>query len=106
MNCEYVKNYYAVPAEINRRISYRGEGGIIYKDGGNYIAANMDSDAPGVTVNIHPTDPELIYLELGKPRKLTRSQKNYLDYKNSLHFEAGDSFADYMGFKTTTNKGE
>ena len=100
MNCEYIREYYDVPAMINMRIEYKGEGGIIWKDGGNYVCACMDSDKPGSTVNIHPTDENLKYLEMGKPRKMTRSQQRYQDYLNSVWYEAGESFATYIGVKS------
>ena len=32
-------------------------------------------------------------------KKLTRGQQNYQDYLDSAYFEAGDSFAVFMGFK-------
>ncbi len=99
MNCEYVREFYGVPARINMRIEYRGEGGIIWKDGGNYICANMDADKIGETVNIHPTDPDLKYLEMGEPRKMTHSQKRYREYLDSAYYDAGDSFARFLGVK-------
>ena len=98
-NCEYIRQYYGVPARVHMRIAYKGEGGIIWKDGGHYICACMDKDKPGQTINIHPTDPELQYLEMGKPRKMTRSQKRYQAYLNSPYFEAGDSFARFLGIE-------
>lgn len=102
MNCEYVREYYGVPAKINMRIEYRGEGGIIAKDGGNYICVNMDYDKPGETCNIHPTDPDLKYLEMGKPREMTRSQKRYQEYLDSVYYEAGHSFAYFLGIKSAS----
>ncbi len=39
------------------------------------------------------------YLEMGEPRKLTRSQQRYQDYLDSVYYEAGDSFAFYLGIK-------
>lgn len=97
----YIKEHYGKPNDIGRRITYNGEGGIIWSEGDNYIHANMDKDKTGVVSRIHPSDENLIYLEMGKPRempKLTRSQQNYQDYKNSNYYEAGDSFACYMGW--------
>ena len=91
----YAKQYYGVPADIGRRVEYSGKPGIIYKDGGNYVAVNFDEDKPGVCSNIHPTDPGLKYLEIGKPRKMTRSQKNYREFLDS---ECDLSFAEWMGF--------
>jgi hypothetical protein len=94
INCEYIRQYYNVPAFVNMRIIYKGEGGIIWKDGGNYVAACMDSDKPGQTINIHPTDPDLKYLEAGKPRKMTRGQQRYQDY---LRSDCSESFAWFIG---------
>lgn len=82
-NCEYVRNYYGVPACIGREVIYKGDKGIISKDGGNYICVNFLNDKPGVTCNIHPTDPDLTYEGIGKVRKPTRSQQRYQDYLSS-----------------------
>lgn len=96
MNCEYVKEYYGVPAAIGLRILYKGKKGIIAEDRGHYIGANFDADKPGVISNIHPTDENLEYLKsFGKIRKLTRSQQRYQDYIDS---EYDESFAEWMGF--------
>jgi hypothetical protein len=99
MNCEYVREYYNVPAQVNMRITYKGEGGIIWKDGGNYIAACMDKDKPGQTIRIHPTDPDIEYGEIGTPRPMTRSQRRYREYLDSVYYEAGDSFAYFLGIE-------
>lgn len=61
-NCEYVREYYGVPACIGRIIRYKDDLGVIVKDGGNYIRVAFDKDKPGVTYNIHPTDDDLTYL--------------------------------------------
>lgn len=94
MNCEYVRDYYDVPACIGRIVTYKGKQGTIYEDGGNYISVNFDDDKPGQTINIHPTDPNLAYLGMGKVRKMTRSQQRYRDYISS---EYGGTFAEYLG---------
>lgn len=101
-NCEYIREYYGVPASINMRIEYKGEGGIIWRDGGNYVCACMDKDKPGVTINIHPTDPDLKYLEMGRPREMTRAQRKYDEYRRS---ESGQSFAEWMGFSLNKQTG-
>jgi len=36
-------------------------------------------------------------------KKRTRSQQNYRDYLDSPYFDAGDSFAAYMGFSQATD---
>lgn len=99
MNCEYIRKNYGVPAQVNMRIKYNGEGGIIWKDGGNYVCACMDKDKPGVTVNIHPSDPDLEYLEMGEPRTPTRSQQRYQNYKRS---ESDLSFAEWIGARRSS----
>lgn len=93
---EYAKQYYGVPSDIGRRVEWRGNPGIIYRDGGNYVAVNFDSDKPGICSNIHPTDPDLKYLEIGKPRKMTRAQQNYQEYIRS---ETSLTFAEWIGAK-------
>lgn len=95
---KYCKEYYGVPSDINRLVTYKGEQGIIYKDGGTYVSVNLDKDKPASCVNIHPTDENLIYLDLfGTPRKLTRSQKRYHDYLDGPYYDAGDGFAVFLG---------
>ena len=97
MNCEYVREYYGVPAKIGELVEYKGREGIIYEDRGQYIGVNFDDNKPGVISNVHPKDPGLKYLEKpGTIRKLTRSQQRYQDY---LHSEYPDSFADYLGIR-------
>lgn len=105
MNCQYVRDYYGVPAEIGRRVTYKGKPGVIYKDGGNYIAVNFDEERPGDTVPIHPTDKNLVYLdEVGKVRRMTKSQKRYKRY---LEFGDGfDSFIDFCRWDAAQSKGE
>jgi len=95
LNCNYVRGYYGVPAEIGLRVEWHGRPGIIYQDGGNYINVNFDDEKPGECYNIHPTDPGLVYLsEKGTIRKLTRSQQRYRDY---LHSEVEMTFAEWLG---------
>lgn len=99
MDCEYVREYYDVPAEIGRIVTYQGKHGIIAADRGNYIGVTFDSEKPGTISNIHPTDEGLKYLGMGVVRKIkmTRSQKRYQEYLGSFHYEAGDSFAEFLG---------
>jgi len=96
MNCEYVREYYGVPAEIGRRVEYKGRRGIIYKEGYNYVAVNFDDMKPGRTLNIHPTEPDLEYLGMGTIRKMSQSQKRYQEY---LSCDYGLSFAEWLGIK-------
>ncbi len=92
MSCEYVKDYYQVPAEIGRRIVMMGRPGIIAEDRGHYIGVNFDADKPGVVFNVHPTD-EVEYLEMGKVREMTRSQKRYQRW-----LEYGDGFYSFLDY--------
>jgi len=76
MSCEYVRNYYGVPAETGRLVCHAGRPGIIAEDRGNYIGVNFDDEKPGQVHNVHPTDENLEYLGMGKVRKMTRSQRH------------------------------
>lgn len=92
MNCEYVRQYYGVPAVIGRRVSINGKPGVIAADRGHYIGVNFDSDKPGVICNAHPTWMAE-YGEIGSIRKMTASQQRYQRY---LEYGDGfDSFVDY-----------
>ena len=93
MNCDYVREYYGVPAYIGKRIIFKGRLGIIAADRGNYIGVNFDSDKPGTILNVHPTD-DVEYGDMGKIRKMTRSQRRYQKY---LDTEYPGSFAEYIG---------
>lgn len=95
MNCEYIANYYNVPACIGRRVIACGEPGIIAEDRGNYTGVNLDKDKPGVIGNYHPTH-EIEYLGIGKIRKMTRSQERYRHYISS---EYPGTFAEYLGIQ-------
>lgn len=97
MNCEYVRQYYGVPACIGRRVMVYGKPGIIAEDRGNYIGVNLDTDKPGRVSNYHPTD-KVQYLGMGKVRKMTRSQQRYQDF---LRSDCGHTFAEWMLFKRT-----
>ena len=96
MDFEYIKSTYKVPACINRLVVVDGKPGIIVKDCGNYIGVNFDHDKPGFISNCHPTW-KVEYKGMGEPRKMTRSQRRYKDYLNSVYYEAGDSFALFLG---------
>lgn len=89
----YAKEYYKVPADIGRKVTYNERPGIIYKDGGTYVAVNFDDEKPGLTHNIHPTDPGLKYLGIGEIRKMTRSQQRYRRY-----LEWNDCFDSFLEF--------
>jgi len=91
-DCEYVKEYYGVPACIGRRVIAYGKPGIIVEDRGNYIGVTLDSEKPGTVNNYHPVDG-IEYGEMGKIRPMTRSQARYQRY-----LEYGDGFRSFMDF--------
>lgn len=94
-NCEYVREYYNVPAEIGRRVRISGKEGIIAEDRGNYIGVNLDDQKPGMIHNYHPTDG-VEYLDMGTLRPMTRSQQKYRDY---IHSETSLTFAEWLGIE-------
>ena len=96
MNCQYVREYYHVPARIGRRVEVNGKPGIIAADEGNYIGVNFDEDKPGVILNAHPTW-KVEYLGMGKVRKMTRAQKRYQDY-----LDVGDCYEDFWHYLCCT----
>lgn len=92
-DCEYVKNFYGVPACIGRRVIAYGKPGIIAEDRGNYIGVLLDSDKPGNVNNYHPTDGIEYLNETGKVRKPGRSQARAARYR-----EYGDGFNSFLDF--------
>jgi len=97
-NCEYVVEYYGVPACMGRRIMFRGKRGSIIEDRGNYIGVNFDKDKLGVIFNVHPTDDvEYFDVEPIRIRKMTRAQKRYQKYLDVA--ECYDSFAGFLGIR-------
>jgi len=95
----YPKEYYGVPADISRRIRFRGREGVIVSTT-NYLQVNFDDRKAGHVDNVHPTDG-VEYLDMGKIRKMTRSQKRYQDY---LRSEYSGTFAEYIGVKSEYDK--
>lgn len=93
MSYEYVKQYYGVPAEYGRVVVVDGRPGIIIKDLGHYIGVNFDDSKPGEVSTCHPTW-EVIYKDMGTPRRLTRSQQRYRDYLDVS--ECYDNFKHYL----------
>lgn len=94
MSCEYVRDYYGVPACVGRKIAFCGRPGIIAKDMGNYIGVTFDEDNPTIICPLHPTDG-IEYLEMGIVRKMTRSQRRYQEYLDCA--DLYDSFAAFLG---------
>lgn len=95
MNCEYVRTNYGVPTKLGRRVIVYGRPGIITADRGHYIGVTFDSDKPYVIRNAHPT-AEVQYLDMGTPRKLTRSQKRYMAY-----LEVADLYDNFLHYLRT-----
>lgn len=92
----YIQKTYNVPAEYGRRIRFQGkEEGIIVNADGQYIEVLMDKSKPGHTVRLHPTW-EVEYLDMGKPRKPSRSTQRYRDYIRS---EMDMPFIDWLRYK-------
>lgn len=94
MAFEYVCKHYGVPACIGRRVTIDGKAGVIAEDRGHYIGVNFDSDKPGVIKNCHPTW-KADYGDMGKVRKLTRSQLRYRQYLDD-DFGSFDSFRHFL----------
>ena len=94
--CQYIKDYYKVPADIGRRVTVNGKQGIIAEDRGHHIGVNFDEDKPGSISPAHPTW-KVEYLNMGVIRKMTRSQKRYRDFITGP--DCYDNFADFLGIK-------
>jgi len=92
VSCQYVRQYYGVPACIGRRVTCYGKPGIIVEDRGNYIGVTLDEQKPGTVRNYHPTDG-IVYGEMGRIRKMTRSQARYNEYR-----KFADCFEDFRHF--------
>ena len=91
-NCEYVREYYGVPACIGRKVKVNGMPGVIASDLGHHIGVNFDDHKPGAISPCHPTW-EVEYLGMGKVRKMTRSQARYRRF-----IGCGDCFDSFIDF--------
>ncbi len=89
---DYIKQHYAVPAEIGRLVKVNGRSGVIVKDCGHHLGVNFDDDKPGVIRHCHPTW-EVEYGEIGSIRKQTKSQACYQRY-----LEYGDRFENFIDY--------
>lgn len=97
-NCEYVRQYYGVPAEIGRRIEWDGRAGVIAEDRGQYIGVLFDDAKPGNISILHPTH-EVKYLGMGQVRKMTAGQRRYRDF-----LDAGWFTGSFMDWRKQSNK--
>lgn len=96
MNFEYVIDHYKVPACYGRRVTVGGKPGIIIADRGHYIGVNFDDAKPGRISNCHPTH-EVEYGDIGKARKMTRSQRRWAEYNEVA--ECFQDFAHWLRYK-------
>lgn len=97
--CQYVRNYYGVPAEIGRRVMVDGEPGVIAEDRGAYIGVLFDADQPGQVMPCHPTW-RVEYQGMGAVRKLSaRKQRAKARYQRYREFsDSFDSFRDFLAW--------
>lgn len=98
----YCNEKYGVKNDHGRVVTYKDRVGIILKSTHHqhYVHVNFNDRTPGKIEYIHPTDPNLIYTEeFDQPRRLTKSKQRYQDYLNSTWYDAGESFAKYLGIK-------
>lgn len=107
MSLDYIRNYYKVPAEVGREISYTGEKGkerkaVIVCAHGNYIGVVFHDSEPEEIMPLHPTW-EVKYLEIVKIRKFRKSKirakQRYRDYIEADWFSG--SFIDYLRLSRT-----
>lgn len=91
---KYIRDHYGVPAEVGRIVVMDGERGIITGARNGHVLVNFDKDKPGFSIPCHPTW-EMEYLEIGVPRKTTKSQQRYSRYLKCDFAKCFDSFIDY-----------
>ena len=108
MSLEYIKGHYGVPAEVGRRVEYAGDKtgkpltGVIVGARGQYLSIHLDGEDKPHHAPFHPTW-EIKYLDevvtppVPKEVKLTRSQRRYQEYKESIYYDSGNSFAVFLG---------
>ncbi len=102
MNCEYVKEYYGVPAEIGMQVKAYGKHGVIAEDRGNYIGVLLDCDKPGNINNYHPVDGIEYLGTFVKVRKPGRSQARYMRFL--ADGDCFDSFIDFCKWDATQSR--
>lgn len=96
---KWINDHYKLNACFNREITYYGRKGIIVQDMGNYIGVCFDDNKRTIVLPLHPTDG-VEYLGIGVPRKLTASQKRYMDYREVADcFNGFKHYLNYLTFK-------
>ena len=99
-NFEYVNSAYGVNACAGRIVEFRGRTGIISEDRGNYIGITFDDEKPGTVSNFHPKTDGLVYLGIGKIRRMTASQNRYKRYKELRDIYDFENFAHFLKWDT------
>ncbi len=99
----YIKQYYKVPAEINREVIVGGKKGVITKDMGNYIGVTFYDSKNKSPQPCHPTF-EVEYLDTfnTKPPKVSRSARRYDEW---LKLDSDLTFAQFLGIKKKKSHG-
>jgi len=99
---EYVRNYYGVPAVIGRRVTVDGKPGIITEEMGAYIGVNFDGTKATAVMPCHPTW-KVEYLEMGTLPKLTRGQKQWMEYSKVR--DCFENFREFLRYKQQQRTG-
>jgi hypothetical protein len=94
MSFQYIQDYYKVPAETGRRVSYQGKEGVITRAINQYIEIHFDGDKKP-RGPFHPTC-DITYLGMGKVPKLTASQLRYRRYRENDCF---DNFRQFLAYE-------
>lgn len=97
MAFEYIQQHYKVPAEYGMEIEFDSNGakrkGVIVQDLGKYIGVNFHDTKPNVILPLHPKSG-VTYLGKVTPRKITRSQRRYMEWQRE---DCGRTFAEFLG---------
>jgi hypothetical protein len=98
--CEYVRDYYGVPAVIGRAVIAYGKPGVIAADRGNYIGILLDESDPDDIGNYHPRDGIEYLEEIRLVRKLPKRKRLAKErYQRYLEFgDCFDSFRDFLSW--------
>jgi hypothetical protein len=98
-DCQYVRKYYGVPAEVGRRVEVAGKPGVIAEGRGAYIGVLFDEDEPGTVYPCHPTW-RVEYQGMGAVRQLpARQRRAKARYQRFREFGDGfDSFRDFLAW--------